>query len=211
MGNIVDYASLQSGMDAYLGQTLFQSRYPDFIDFFERCANRRLREKSQETSTNLTTSGGSVALPSDFIEQIRVTRLTTIPQDLQWLEPSQAKIVYPDQIQVVTPPQYAIPSAFFTVEVGNIIVRPKDDASQIQLVYYAKIPALSITNTTNWLLTSHPDLYLFGSMAEAEMFGVNDDRVANWKARRDELFEELKMLTRAYHGTGAIRVPGPTP
>ena len=211
MVQITDYASLQAGLDSWLDQTIFQSRYPDFIAMFEAVANRRLRTKDQVASTSLTMSDGTTTLPTDYIEWIRVTRLSTIPQDLEWLEPSQAKIVYPDQVQIVTPPQYAIPSSFFTLEGTSLIVRPKDDSSQVQLVYYQKIPALSNSNTTNWLLTSHPDIYLYGAMAQAEMYGVNDERVASWKAWRDELFEEIIALTRAYHGTGAIRVPGPTP
>ena len=179
---ITSYATLQVALSNWLDQTIFQDRYPEFITIFESCANRRLREKQQVTSTNLTMSDGAATLPTDFIEFIRVTRLTTIPQDLEYLEPSQAKVVYPDQVQIVTPAQYAIPSAFFTLEGTSLIVRPKDDSSQVQLLYYAQIPALSDSNTSNWLLTACPDLYLFGSMAEAEMFGVNDERVANWKA-----------------------------
>ncbi len=57
------------------------------------------------------------------------------------------------------------------------------------------MPALSDSTPTNWLLTAHPDLYLFGSMIEAEMFGVNDERAPPWKARRDEIFDEIEKLS----------------
>ena len=57
------------------------------------------------------------------------------------------------------------------------------------------IPALATTDP-NWLLTAHPDHYLFGSLVEAEMFGVNDERAPLWKARRDEIFDSPAGLTR---------------
>jgi hypothetical protein len=32
------------------------------------------------------------------------------------------------------------------------------------MLYSQKVPALSDSATTNWLLTSHPDAYLFGTL-----------------------------------------------
>jgi hypothetical protein len=63
----------------------------------------------------------------------------------------------------------------------------------------------------NWLFSTHPDLYLFGSLAEAEMFLVNDPRAVLWKARRDEIFDEIEKLSNKTRGIGAIRAMGPTP
>jgi hypothetical protein len=60
-------------------------------------------------------------------------------------------------------------------------------------------------------MTSHPDLYLFGSMCEAEAFGVNDERMPMWKARRDEIFEEIIMRDRQTRGPSYVRVFGATP
>ncbi len=60
-------------------------------------------------------------------------------------------------------------------------------------------------------LTAHPDLYLFGALVEAEMFGVNDERAPLWKARRDEIFDEIEKLSNKTRGAGAIRVMGVTP
>ncbi len=205
------YTNLQTAISSWLDHTLFATNYPDFITLFESTANRRLRVRAQIATTSLVPSNGSCTIPSDYIESIRVTRLSTIPQDLEWLEPSMLKIVYPDQLQIVTPPQYAIPAAFFTIEGTTLFVRPKDDASNVELVYYQKIPALSVSNTTNWLLTAHPDIYLFGSLVEASNFGVDDDRMPMWAARREAIFNEIELQSRASRGTGAIRTTGPTP
>ena len=89
-------------------------------------------------------------------------------------------------------------------------IRPLSTTA-IRLDYFQKIPALTDAAATNWLLTAHPDLYLFGALVEAEMFGVNDERAPLWKARRDEIFDEIEKLSNKTRGAGAIRVMGATP
>ena len=42
-----------------------------------------------------------------------------------------------------------------------------------------KIPALSDSNTTNWLLTLSPDVYLFGALAEACLFAPEKAALGN--------------------------------
>jgi hypothetical protein len=49
-----------------------------------------------------------------------------------------------------------------------------------ELTYYAKIPSLSDSNTSNWLLAYAPDLYLYGALVEAEPYLKNDERIAVW-------------------------------
>jgi hypothetical protein len=46
-------------------------------------------------------------------------------------------------------------------------------------VYYKALPALS-ANSTNWLLTAHPDVYLYGSLMQAAPYLKNDERLAVW-------------------------------
>src|SRR5574343_38100 len=63
---------------------------------------------------------------------------------------------------------------------------PPDGTYTATIVYYAKLPALnSTTQTTNWLLTSHPDAYLYGSLLEASIFIGDDPRIPMWKAAYD--------------------------
>jgi hypothetical protein len=202
--SITTYSELQTAIASWLGHGLFTANIPDFIDLFESVANRRLRTRFQETTSTVTMTGGSGALPADFLQQRRVTWAGSTKVELDYVEPSYIQSAYPTDA-AGTPQVY-------TIEGSTIYVRPSSDTN-LTLVYYAKIPALSDSATTNWLLTSHPDLYLFGSMVEAENFGVNDDRMPMWKARRDEIFEELIQLSnKSRVGTGAgIRVMGSTP
>ncbi len=210
--SITTYAELKTALDNWNNHTLFQAREGEFIALFEATANARLRVRQQVTSSNLVPSNGVCTLPTDFLEWRRVTRLTgTVPQDMTWMEPGLLQVTYPQQVQIISPPQHSVPAAFFTIEGSSLLVRPIDDGSNVQLSYYQKIPALSDSATTNWLLTAFPNLYLFGSLVEASMFGVNDERAALWKARRDEIFEEIEKVSRAGQGVGAMHVMAATP
>jgi hypothetical protein len=49
-----------------------------------------------------------------------------------------------------------------------------------ELTYYGKITALSDSNTSNWLLSYAPDLYLYGALLEASPYLKDDERLATW-------------------------------
>jgi hypothetical protein len=166
----------------------------------EAAANRRLRVRQQEASAAVTMTSGAGTLPTDYLAMRRVKWPGSTAVDLEYVEPSWMQNMYPTS--ATGNPKY------YTIEGSTITVRPSDDTS-LTVYYFQKIAALS--GSVNWLFTAHPDLYLFGSLVEAEMFGVNDERVGLWKARRDEVFNEIEMLSNKTRGMGAMRVMGMTP
>ncbi len=129
------------------------ARVDEIIDNAEALLNRELRTTDQETkSATFSITGEYVAVPADFL-QVRsfylnsspIQTLTFLPNDLQ-TDISQGSTNQP---------------LHFSIVGGNFRFSPPPDATYSStLVYYAKIPALSGSNTTNWLLTSHPDIYL---------------------------------------------------
>jgi hypothetical protein len=198
---ITTYAQLQTAIESWLDRTDLTSTIPDFITMFEAVANRRLRVRQMETSTTLTPSSGSATLPTDYLQWRRVTWTGDVRNELLYVHPSYLQALYPD-----TPSDTP---TVFTIEGSTLKVRPTSTTG-LEFDYYQKIPDLA-TNSTNWLLTAHPDLYLFGSLVEAQMFTVDPEQAAIWKARRDEVFDEIASLGRKSQGGGAVRVMGPTP
>jgi hypothetical protein len=196
---ITSYAELQTAIGGWLGHDLFTATIPDFITLFEAAANRRLRVRQQEATAILTPASGAAALPADYLAWRRVTWTGSPRIELDYVEPSWLQAAYP------TSP--ARTPAVFTIEGSTLKVRPID-ATALELLYYQRIPALSDVATTNWLFAAHPDLYLFGAMVEAELFGVNDERMPLWKARRDEIFDEIEKLSNKTRGAGAMRIMG---
>ena len=96
----------------------------------------------------------------------------------------------------------------FTIEGTTIKVRPTG-ITTFEFDYYQKISALS--GTVNWLFSAHPDIYLFGSLVEANAFTEMPENAVLWKARRDEIFEEIERLDIKTKGGGRIRPVGSTP
>jgi hypothetical protein len=199
---ITSYSELQAAIGNWLDHSLFAARTPEFIALFEAAANRRLRVREQEASTMLTPSSGAATLPADYLMWRRVTWTGSPRVELQYVHPSYLQAAYPSSPSDVP--------RIFTIEGATMKVRPLD-ATTLELDYFQKIPALSDSTTTNWLLAAHPDLYLFGALVEAEVFGVNDERAPLWKARRDEIFDEIEKLSNKSRGAGAMRVMGVTP
>jgi hypothetical protein len=200
--SITNYSELQAAIGNWLDHSLFAARVPEFIALFEATANRRLRVRQQEVTASLTPDAtGAVSIPTDYLAWRRVTWTGSTRTELQYVHPSYLQAAYPSSPADVP--------RIFTIEGATLKVRPLDSTA-LEFDYFQKIPALSGT-PANWLLTEHPDLYLFGAMIEAEMFGVNDERAPLWKARRDEIFDEIEKLNNKTRGPSAIRVMGVTP
>jgi hypothetical protein len=199
---ITNYSELQAAIGNWLDHTLFTARVPDFIALFEATANRRLRVRQQEATAVLTPSAGAAALPADYLAWRRLTWTGLTRVELEYVHPSYLQAAYPASPADVP--------RVFTIEGATLKIRPVDNAA-LELDYFQRIAALSDAAPANWLLSAHPDLYLFGALVEAEMFGVNDERAPLWKGRRDEIFDEIEKLSNKTRGAGAARVMGPTP
>ena len=55
----------------------------------------------------------------------------------------------------------------------------------------AAIVVLSDSNTSNWLLTSYPDVYFFATLCEIEPYIVEDERIPMWQAKLEQALSEL--------------------
>jgi hypothetical protein len=199
---ITNYSELKTAIENWLDHTLFTPRVPEFIALFEATANRRLRVRQQEATAMLTPSAGAAALPADYLAWRRVTWTGSPRVELEYVHPSYLQAAYPTSPADVP--------RFFSIEGSTLKIRPIDNAA-LEFDYFQRIAALSDAAPSNWLLAAHPDLYLFGALVEAEMFGVNDERAPKWKARRDEIFDEIEKLSNKTRGAGAARLMGPTP
>ena len=199
---IQTYTDLQAAIASWIARADLAASIPDFIALFESVANRRLRLRAQEATATLAPSSGVATLPADYLAWRRVTWTGQFPRELEYVHPSYLHALYP------TLPA-GIPR-LFTIEGGNLTVAPSNDTA-LAFDYFQKIPALSSTSTSNWLLAAAPDLYLFGALAEAHGFVKDAESLALWKSRRDELLDELDRLDVKTRGQSGIRVIGPTP
>ena len=180
---LVNYADLLSGVAAWLNRgSDLDARIPDFIKLAEAEFNRRLRTIEMEGRATATLTGNAVAVPTDFIGLRSIKINTTL---LDYVTPGE---LFDDETTGGVPRTY-------TVSDGQFFFRPAPTTGTVTIDYFQNIPALTVSNTTNWLMTKHPDLYLFATCAQAEVFIWNDDRLPLWKARTEELIEQINKAT----------------
>lgn len=97
---------------------------------------------------------------------------------------------------------------------GTLVFAPVPDQSYSFVAsYYQSFDALTTTDSTNWVLTSHPDAYLYGALTEAAPYMKDDERIAIWSQRYDTALEEIRTAQQReqYGGQLTRRVLNPIP
>lgn len=171
---------LANAIASWLNRSNLTAQIPDFIRLTEVRLNRLLRDPDQLITTTINLSSGSGTIPADFGQMVALgdagTRLTQ-----------------------VTPGEFGTYSSvagdpkIYTVGAGVIRVLPGSGSASTPITYYRAIPALTADGSTNWLLTRAPDIYLYGSLLQAEFYGWNDERLGTIKAAYDEAIAELRV------------------
>lgn len=191
------YATLQTALDNWLDRTNVAARSAEFIALFEahfRRKGARVR-RGMQRDTNATISTEYEPLPDDFLSCVSF-KINSSP--VRSLKPVSMEWIDENYVNAET----GVP-LFYAITGTEVRFAPAPDATYTGEMVYHTFDALSDSNTSNWLLASHPDLYLYGALVEAEPFYLNDPRMVVWKARRDEIMEELvRSEKRAQWGVG---------
>jgi len=170
MSQITTYATLQSAIADYLNRQDLTAQIPLFIQFVEADLNTRLRCREQIVRAEATSDAEFVQLPSDWLEAINL-QIVDGTSPLRFVTLDEADIIVKEQ-------RYDKVVAYSLMNGAIELVPGPTDNVEIEMVYYGKIPALSNANTTNWLLTKAPDVYLYGALTHAAPFLVDDQRIA---------------------------------
>jgi len=178
---ISTYTELQTAVANWGNRSDLTTVIPDFITLAEAEFNRRLKTSYQEERTTVTVTAHAVSLPMDFAS---IRSLTDRYGELDYLTPGQFE-PFERENDIVR---------FYTVVAEGI--RTMTDATELTLVYYAKVPALE-DNSTNWLLTNHPDLYLFRTMQEFCDYVYDTPGMAKWKAKTESVYREIASADAA--------------
>lgn len=200
---ITTYSELQTAVANWLNKSNLTSRIPEFIALAEGRLNRRLRSKEMESvSSGLTLTSGTdtYSLPANALTISKFV-VTTGGVDYQLDQMSKTLLIRKFPYNTPT-----IPSAF-AMDGNQLIVRATPDGDyDYELSYYTAIPDLE-TNSTNWLLSRYPDVYLAGACLEGAHYVRNMRDVAYWESRFNQGIEEIKNLDkRDRWGGGSLRV-----
>ncbi len=200
---ITSYSTLQTSIGDWLNRSDLTSVIPDFITMAEAQFNRVLRHRKMVERATATLDSEYSAMPADWLESIRY-QLNTNPITVM-------EFVSPDQAAVLKGAYSTSGKPIFYSQIGQqfqVIPAPDSGSAYTgELTYYAKIPALSSGNTSNWLLVDSPDIYLYGSLLQSAPYLQDDQRLGVWSAIYQRLLEDLKVSDeRSRMATSSLRM-----
>jgi len=196
------YTNLQTAIANFLARDDLTAQIPDFITMAEARMSRELETRSQEKRATASTVGGNeyLSLPTD-LREVREVKLNTTPLTvLSYYSPVALDEKFASGGQG-KPLGYSI--------IGDEIkLRPVPDTTySLEIVYIGTINALSATNATNNILSRSPDAYLYGALAEAYAYLLDEQRAAQYMQRFNLAIDEIRRdEQRAHYGTGSLQM-----
>jgi hypothetical protein len=207
----MNYSGLKTALADWSARTDLTSYLTDLIDFATAGFNHGipaagiapLRVREMMTVTSLTPSSGAATLPSDYLQYRRVVEEASIRRELQYVVPSYTDQVYPDRASGL--------SCDFTI-IGSSLYMFPVSANDIELTYFAEIPDLSDSVTSNWLLAKHPSLYVHAGLLQVGMFTKDNALTARSQAMVVSMIDGLNLTDElANFARAGTRMKGMTP
>ena len=195
--SIANYTDLQSAVADFLNRDDLTSVIPTFIAMAEADMSRRLRHWSTENRATAEVDTRYSALPADFVEPIRLS----LDDDHTHVE--LTSVIEMQRMRRATRDAIGKPQ-YYSITQGELEVYPTPDvAYDLEMYYYAKIPALSSASVNN-VLTRFPDLYLYGSLLHAAPYLGEDQRITVWASLYEKALNDANMSSdKAKYGTSA--------
>jgi len=181
------YTTLKSTIADYLARSDLTSQIPDFINLAEQRLRRdlRLRQMLKVATTTTTVNDSTVALPADFLAMKDLHIDTNPVRVLQFQNTSNF-------FRNARTTDKGVPT-MYTLLGTEFQFAPYPDAEYtLRMVYYYKPDFLSDSTPSNLFLATCPDLLLYGALAEAEPYLMNDERLATWASLYDRGLASLR-------------------
>lgn len=183
---LTSYNELKSSVADWLNRDDLTSVIPDFISLTEAQLERRLPTERMVKRATATIDTPFSAVPSDFVSAKSLVLTSTAPiQPLEFLSEDELdakKYTY----RTTGKPLY------FTVVGTQFEVLPAPDTGYTaELTYIGTLPKLSNSNTSNWILARHPDVYLYGALMQAAPYLRDDERVGLWASMYTQAIEDM--------------------
>lgn len=192
---------LNTAVANWLSRSDLTSRIPEFVTLAQARINRLVKAQAMETkSMTISINAEYVNVPTDFLEA-RDFHVQGSPRySLQYMPGDAMTNLYANGSGK---PRY------FSLAGSQFRFGPVPDGTYTgTLIYYAKPATLATTTQeTNSLFPANPDLYLYGSLIEAEAFIGDDPRIPVWKAAFDDAVNNINaQAARSRFGGNSMSV-----
>ena len=191
----MDYSRLKEVIADWSNRADLSEQIPVFIEMTEARLKRDLRDKVRMTQrAEAMVYGEYFPLPCDWCETIKVIadgsvlRLTD-SFNVERIELFDGPKFYRhagDQLQLLP---------------GTNI--KESDPIPFEMEYLAFPEALSDDNPSNWVLSTYPDLYIYGAMLQIAPYLQDDARIAVWAQAYGEAVSAANTASEKSHGSGS--------
>lgn len=199
---ITNYADLQTTVADFLNREDLTDQIATFIQLAEVSMNEQLQHWKMEKRSVATITGQYSDLPPDWLETVRFGVKGKQPFEL---------LDYRSLAEKRAANSAAGDPCYYTHTAGELEIYPTPSvATDVELVYFAAIPTLSDTNTSNWALDAYPNLYIYGALVHSAPFLQEDERLTTWGGLFKDAIDSLnKQSGRArWSGSGLARRVG---
>ena len=189
------YTELKTAVAEWLHRDGMSSRAPDFIQQGEAWLNRKLRTMDMEEryAFNMGVVNRFQSLPTGYLE-LQSLYYTNPHEEITFVEPSRMTAL----INGSGKPEW------FTIKDGIEFDCIPSDTYACEMHYFKAMDIAG--DTTNWLLTNHPDVYLYASLAAASVYVVDDARIPTIKALLNEYVQDLNDLSARKRGSQMVEL-----
>ena len=205
---ITTYDDLKATMADWLMRGDLTAKIPEFIQLAESRFSRVLRGREMIVRSRAITSDQFVSLPADWIKAKNIQRISdgkplgimTYEEIDQYRRFGQGQHAINDGESGVGEPE------FYAIVGSSIELAPSptpENPVEIEMIYYGKLVNLAEGQQTNWLLTNHPDIYLYESLTHSAPYLKDDARLAVWQSRAETAMEEFNVSDADARWSGA--------
>lgn len=182
------------------------ARVDGWIDQVESYLNANLRVNEMETANgSLTYSNGAITHPSDFLGWKNIACTSNGTR-------YQLKPINHEQANLLDDGTTGMPQ-FYYVRGNKTVLIPTPDSSSytFQGTYFQKIPGLSASVTTNWVIDNYPETYLYGTLVMGGGFWEDEPRISIWKNYFDAAVSNIQrtQTERNWGQVGTLRTDYP--
>ena len=199
---ITTYAELKTSIANWLNRDDLTSVIPDFISLAEHQMERELRHYKMIERSNANLDSRYSQVPANWLETIRFGISSGNTYRLEMISIDDIIARREQNMNTSGRPQYY-------AHVGDTfeLFPTPDQEYATELVYYEKIPELSDSNTSNWLLEIAPDAYLYGALLQAAPYLAEDERIQVWSTLYAGAVNSLNLSSeKSKHSGSGLRM-----
>lgn len=199
---IENYTGLQAFLTDHLElpQSVVE-QLPTLIRLAEARLARKLTTPDQETTATLATVAGeqTVLLPSDYLQGRQLV-----------IEGDGGYPLQQNSLDVVEVYNHSGKPVVFATHGNRIVFGPvPDGVHTFTLRYKAKLPSLTLNTATNWLLTGHPDAYVYMCAAVINLHLENKEAAGTYLAFAEGVIDEINAQGNRHRRVGGTRLRSP--